>query len=87
MHYRPMMLHHHWWFPMDFNFDPFNFHVMPPFVALVLVAAVVLAATSFGSAARQQRQRRMAGRPIACRACGAQLPPFARFCTRCGRKL
>jgi ribosomal protein L40E len=81
------MLHHHLWMPMDFNFDPFNFHVMPPFVALVLGAAVLLAVTSFGSAARQQRRLRQGGVPVVCRACGAHLPPFARFCSRCGRKL
>lgn len=67
--------------------DPFHILGLPPLVVILLAAAVVMVAISLGPPRRQQRQRRLAARSVACRACGAVLPPFAKFCSRCGRRL
>ena len=87
MHPWPIMLHHHLWMPMNFNIDSLAMG-LPPFVLIVLITALVLAASSIPPRRMRRHQQRLAtARPIICRSCGAEHPPFARFCSRCGQRL
>ncbi len=58
--------------------------VFAEFVTVVVIVVVVLMLVMTAS---QNRRHTFRTDLRLCRGCGASHPPFAQFCSRCGRKL
>jgi ribosomal protein L40E len=57
---------------------------LPPLFVLVVIAAVIFVLVTTAS---QHRRNAWRNAQRLCRTCGANHPPFARFCRRCGKEL